>query len=400
MDNQRKRITSLFVGLCLVSLTTLAQSVINGQIKDSNGEPLPGATIVEVGTRNGVTTDNNGNFVIKVAKGKRLRVSYVGFDDQIVTAGSNMNVTMKENARNLDELVVVGYGMQHKRDLVGTISQVGGEVLQNRTNPNITRSLQGEIPGLTITMRDGKPIRSGGLHIRGAVNSIGAGGSALVLVDGVEGDLNAVNPDDVENVSVLKDASSAAIYGARGAFGVILVTTKKAAKGSPQVHYSGSVSLQQRTVKPEMVTNGLQWATNFHEAYVNSRGSEPGVIGNVFNVNNMIGNWDKYYLELQKRNSDPSLEKVVLGENGYYQYYGNTDWFGLTYRDNSLSTRHNLSVTGGNDKAAYYISGGYNYSNGIYKIGRENFHTFNFKSKGMLKIRPWLTLEKYRTMAT
>ena len=232
MDNQRKRITSLFVGLCLVSLTTLAQSVFNGQIKDSNGEPLPGATIVEVGTRNGVTTDNNGNFVIKVAKGKRLRVSYVGFDDQIVTAGSNMNVTMKENARNLDELVVVGYGMQHKRDLVGTISQVGGEVLQNRTNPNITRSLQGEIPGLTITMRDGKPIRSGGLHIRGAVNSIGAGGSALVLVDGVEGDLNAVNPDDVENVSVLKDASSAAIYGARGAFGVILVTTKKAAKGT------------------------------------------------------------------------------------------------------------------------------------------------------------------------
>ena len=393
MDNQRKRIISLFTGLCLVSLTTLAQSVFNGQIKDSNGEPLPGATIVEVGTRNGVTTDNNGNFFIKVAKGKRLRVSYVGFDDQIVTAGSNMNVTMKENARNLDELVVVGYGMQHKRDLVGTISQVGGEVLQNRTNPNITRSLQGEIPGLTITMRDGKPIRSGGLHIRGTVNSIGAGGSALVLVDGVEGDLNAVNPDDVENVSVLKDASSAAIYGARGAFGVILVTTKKAAKGSPQVHYSGSVSLQQRTVKPEMVTNGLQWATNFHEAYVNSRGSEPGVIGNVFNVNNMIGNWDKYYLELQKRNSDPSLEKVVLGENGYYQYYGNTDWFDLTYRDNSLSTRHNLSVTGGNDKAAYYISGGYNYSNGIYKIGRENFHTFNFKSKGMLKIRPWLTLE-------
>lgn len=170
---------------------------------------------------------------------------------------------MKDDVHLLDELVVVGYGSQKKRDIIGAVSSLSGEALENRSNPNITCSLQGQVPGLTITMADGKPIRTGTVRIRGNVNSIGAGGGALILVDGVEGDLNAINPDDVESISVLKDASSTVIYGARGAFGVILITTKKAKKGRPSIQYSGNVSILSCTVKPEMVTNGLQLTNLF-----------------------------------------------------------------------------------------------------------------------------------------
>jgi TonB-linked SusC/RagA family outer membrane protein len=387
-----KRIVIFFVLLISCVTATLAQNVINGQVKDTNGSPLIGATIIEDGTNKGVTTDLDGKFSIPAPLGKKLRVSYIGYTEKVFIVNSNnVTVVLHENARNLDELVVVGYGMQHKRDLVGTVSQVSGDVLENRTNPNVTRSLQGEIPGLTITMTDGKPIRSGDIKIRGAVNSIGAGGNALVLIDGVEGDLNAVNGEDVESISVLKDASTTAIYGARGAFGVILVTTKKAHKGAPQVRYSGSVSLQERTVKPEMVTNGLQWATDFYEAYVNYRGKAPSVIGNVFNK--YITSWDDWYGELKRRDADPTLEKMNINSNGYYDYYGNTDWFGRVYSNMSFSTQHNISISGGNDTASFLVSGGYNYNDGVYSEGGENFHRYNLRAKGSLKIRPWLLIE-------
>ena len=392
MNKWTKRSIALFIVSCAMSATAFAQSIIKGEVKDENGQPLIGATVMEDGTNNGVVTDIDGQFSITVKPGKKLRISYVGYKPSIVTAhaGDN-NIILKEEGHNLNELVVVGYGMQHKRDLVGTVSQVGGEVLENRANPNVTRSLQGEIPGLTITMTDGKPIRSGNIKIRGAVNSIGAGGNALILVDGVEGDLNAVNPEDVESVSVLKDASSSAIYGARGAFGVILVTTKKAKKGAPVVRYSGNVSIQQRTVIPETVNNGLEWATNFYTAYVNQKGNTPSVIGNVFNKG--INSWEDWYSELQKRDSDPTLEKMRINENGYYEYYGNTDWFGRIYKNESFATQHNLSVSGGNDIATYLISGGFNFNNGIYSEGNEKFKRYNLRAKGSIRIRPWLLLE-------
>lgn len=392
MYQSTKRMVVFLFCLCILTTVAWAQNIINGQVKDINGEPLVGVTIVEEGTHNGVTTDVNGKFAINVKSGKKLHASYIGFKEKVISANSNnLNIILQEDAKNLDEVVVVGYGMQHKRDLVGTVSQINGDVLKNRSNANVTRSLQGEIPGLTITMNDGKPIRSGNIKIRGAVNSIGAGGSALILVDGVEGDLNAVNPEDIESISVLKDASTSAIYGARGAFGVILVTTKKPHTGAPQVRYSGSVSLMKRTVEPEMVTNGLKWATDFYDAYMNYRGKVPSVIGNVFNKN--IISWNDWYSELEKRDADPSLDKMRTNSKGYYEYFGNTDWFGLIYKNQSFSTQQNVSVSGGNDTASYLFSGGYNYNNGVYSEGGENFHSYNLKAKGSLRIKPWLLLE-------
>lgn len=230
----------VLLALLINVMTIHAQSLVKGTVTDTNGNPLIGVTVQNATTKGGAVTDIEGNFSVQAKKGDLLKVSYVGYLTQNLRAsGTHMTVTLKENVSSLDELVVVGYGVQKRRDIVGAIDKVSGDVVENRANTNITRSLQGQIPGLTITQTDGRSTRGGGVHIRGNVNSIGAGGSALVLIDGVEGSLSQVNPDDVESVSVLKDASSAAVYGARGAFGVILVTTKSAKAGKTVVKYSG-----------------------------------------------------------------------------------------------------------------------------------------------------------------
>ncbi len=393
----KRRLPRVLVSAAMLATVAAAhaQGVCTGTVTDADGQPLPGATVVDKASRRGVTTDIDGRFTIDAA-GRTLTVKYLGYRDQTVKVVPGMSVVMQEDAKSLDEVYVVGYGVQRRRDIVGAISKVDGDVLENRSNPNIVRSLQGEIPGMTITFSDGKPTRTGNIKIRGNVTSIGAGGSALVLVDGVEGDLNAVNPDDVESISVLKDASSTAVYGARGAFGVILVTTKQAKKGRPVLRYSGSVSVMSRTVKPKMVTNGLQWATDFYNAYLNYKGKEPSTINNRFNK--FIVSWDDWYSELQRRDADPTLEKVRVNDNGYYDYFGNTDWFDAVYRNTSSATQHSLSLSGGNDRSTYLISGSYYGTNGVYKIGGENFHRYNLRAKGTLRLNRWLTVSNNTEM--
>ena len=380
----------VLIGGC--SLTGQAQAVMHGTVRDEKGEPLTGVSVFDKVTKKGIVTDANGNFSLVAGKGSVLHVSYVGYKDKDVYVGSKpVQVTLIPDTKALDELVVVGYGTQKRRDIVGAVSTVSGDVLENRSNPNIVRSLQGEVPGMTVTLADGKPTRTGSIKIRGNVTSIGAGGSALVLVDGVEGDINAVNPDDIESISVLKDASSTAVYGARGAFGVILITTKKAKVGAPVINYSANVSVLQRTVKPQMVTNGLQWTTDFYNAYVNYKGKEPSTINNRFNK--FIVSWDDWYSELQRRDADPTLDKVRVNDNGYYDYFGNTDWFDETYKNASFATQHNLSVSGGTSRATYYISGAYYQNNGVYRIGDEKFKRWNLKAVGTLRLNKWLRVK-------
>ena len=382
----------LLLFVLLAGLPSAASAdVLRGTVKSQSGAPLVGVSVYDKTSGQGVVTDEKGQYAIDTENGHELRFSYLGFQEQHHQVnGSQLDVKLKDDVHNLDELVVVGYGVQKKRDIIGAVSSVSGDVLENRSNPNITRSLQGQVSGLTITMADGKPIRTGTIRIRGNVNSIGAGGGALVLVDGVEGDLNAVNPDDVESISVLKDASSTAIYGARGAFGVILITTKKAKVGRPTIQYSGNVSILSRTVKPEMVTNGLQWTTDFYNAYVNYKGKEPSTINNRFNK--FIVSWDDWYSELQRRDADPTLEKIRINANGYYDYFGNTDWFAETYKNSHAATQHNLSLSGGSNRATYLLSGGYYGTSGIYKIGDEKFQRFNLRAKGTLRLNSWLTV--------
>ena len=222
--------------------------VVTGRVVNEEGEPLVGVNVLVKGTTQGTSTDIDGSYSIAVADDDVLQFTYLGYGSAEWRVGTQtrIDVVLKEDKQMLDEVVVVGYGTGKRRALVGAVEQVDSKVFSERSNPSISRSLQGAIPNLNISMRDGKPSRAATINIRGT-GSIGSGGGALVLIDGVEGDLETVNPQDIASVSVLKDASSAAIYGARGAFGVILVTTKSAEEGETKVTYNGCFSLHART---------------------------------------------------------------------------------------------------------------------------------------------------------
>ena len=219
-----------------------------GVVVDETGMTVIGDTVVIKETANGAITDLDGKFVIKNAKpGDVIVVTYVGYSPVEVTwNGQPLNITLKEDSELLEEVVVVGYGVQKKVNVTGAVSMVESDVLENRPVANVSQALQGQIPGLNLGIGTGGGALDGTMtiNIRGAGTiSTGSSASPLVLIDGLEGDMNALNPDDIENISVLKDASSSSIYGARAAFGVILITTKSGAAGKPKVNYSGNVRL-------------------------------------------------------------------------------------------------------------------------------------------------------------
>lgn len=211
---------------------------LKGKITGENGQPLEGATVSIKGGNAATQTGKGGNFEIEIEPGSTIIVSYVGYETKELQIGKNMDITLslKLSDSKGEEIIVIGYGTQKKANLTGAVEQISGEVLDNRAMPNVTQGLQGVIPSLNISLADGKPMRSASYQVRG-VSSIGQGGSALVLIDGVEGDPAMLNPNDIASVSVLKDAGSAAIYGARGAFGVVLITTKSPSKGRASVIY-------------------------------------------------------------------------------------------------------------------------------------------------------------------
>ena len=186
---------------------------------------------------------------------------------------------------------------------------------------------------------------------------------------------------------MLKDASSTAVYGARGTFGVILLTTKKPQKGSAKVTYNGTFTFYKRATKPQMVTNGYDYTTSFLESYVNAFGKDPSNINNVFKFSRT------WYNELARRNSDPSYEKWRVNNRNVYEYFGNTNWYDVFYKDYTTGHQHNISVTGGGDVASYYVSGRMFEQDGIYNAGDEKYQQFNVKAKGIVNVKPWLRVE-------
>ena len=375
--------------------TATVTRTVTGSVVDSEGEPLAGASVI-VTQGTGVITDLDGKFEIPdLELPAEIEVSFLGFTSVRMTLQGNesmpLEIVLEESHNILDDVVVVGYASMKKRDLVGSVEQVGDEVITGRANGNLARSLQGEVTGLNITFTDSKPSRSASFNIRGDT-SIGSGGSALVLIDGVEGDINTINPNDVESVSVLKDASSTAVYGARGAFGVILVTTKNPTKGRPVVTYDGSVTVNRRTVIPDGITDPVVWIDWWKQAWNGFKnGSQPVPD----HVDSNIPYNEEIYQMLLARQQDPSLPSVVPleGNNMFgWAYLESTNWDQLFYKDFNWSTEHNLSVSGGGDKADYYISGRFYDMDGIYRVGNESFKKYDLRAKGSLKIRPWLTI--------
>ncbi len=373
-------------------LSNLQQNIVRGTVKDQGGNPLPGVTIVLKGTTLGTTTDINGNYNINVVDPQSVLIfSFIGYIDQEITVGSRtqIDVSLEEKIVGLEEVVVVGYGTQKKINLTGAVSQITAEVIENKPAPNLTRILQGALPNLNIKMTDGSPTRTATYNIRGAT-SIGAGGNALVLIDGIEGDPNLVNPNDVASISILKDASSAAVYGSRAAFGVVLITTKSAERGKSAIDITINQSINRRTIIPNLVTNGYEFAKNFDKAFFAwyDYKTHPSSVNATFPFSL------DYLDRLKTHNENPSLPKVEYNEQlGKYEYFGNTDWFDYLHKDIMPATEASLSVSGGTERINYFISGRYYYQDGIFEYSSDKYNKYNLRAKGEIKFNDWLSFQ-------
>lgn len=246
-----------------------------GRVLDSNGEPLIGATVREKGNpTNGTATDIDGHYALKVKRGAKLEVTYVGCTPETITAGTDVIVTLKDDAAVLDDVVVVGFGTQKKANLTGAVATASGKELASRPVKNATDALQGLLPGLQLTHTAGDIETNMSIQIRGT-GTIGEGssGSPLILIDGMEADINTVNPQDIESVTVLKDAAASSIYGSRAAFGVVLVTTKKGEMGNAKVSYNNNFRWSNPIGIPEMM-NSVDFALFQNEGMKNSGNNE------------------------------------------------------------------------------------------------------------------------------
>ena len=366
-------------------------NVCKGIVKDANGETIIGASVVVKGTTNGTITGLDGDFELSnVKKGETLQISFVGYQTkEIVWNGQALNVTLEEDTKLLDEVVVVGYGTQKKVNVTGAVSMVDSKVLESRPVQNVAQALQGQIPGLQMSVGNsgGSLDSSLSITIRGG-GTIGAGssGSPLVLIDGIEGDMNSVNPNDIENVSVLKDAASASIYGARAAFGVILITTKNGHAGKTRVNYSGNVRFSTAIQVPEMA-NSWDFANYFNAASINGGGSP------IFDET-ALSNIQKY---MNGEFTDPSTPEyygtTVNPDNNRFKNYAgafaNTDWFAEFYRKNAPAHEHNVSISGGTDKLTYVLSGNFLDQQGLIRHGSDSFNRYTLNGKISAELTSW-----------
>ena len=415
----KKFLTAVLSVFLLLSTGAFVQGQtfrISGKVTDaSTGEPVPGAAVLVKGGTGGTVTDMSGDYSISAASDATLVCSCICFKDveQAVGGRARIDFAIKVDAEMLEETVVVGYGTLKKSQLVGSVENVSGEVLEDRSNSNITRSLQGEVAGLNIIQTDGKPTHGGNVYIRGGATSyvsrgsaggskssysIGQGGGALVLIDGVEGEMASVNPNDVESISVLKDASSSVIYGARAAYGVILITTKNAREDKISVNYSGSVSVNTRTVKWEdrVVTNGLTFVENFYEHWL-GHDATPAAEGK-FPTKMNIYQIPSDYLERYRQHVASGDTSNYELWDGRYLYYSDTNYIELFYKPVNTTTTHNISVNGTSGKVSYGISGRYYTQDAIYKLGNESYDAFNLRSKIKVQINDWLSLDNNTSM--
>ncbi len=365
-----------------------------GVVKDATGETIIGASVVVKETMNGsiigTTTGIDGDFTLEnIPMGSTIVISFIGYETQEVKwTGTPLNVILKGDSKTLDEVVVVGYGVQKKVNLTGSVASVKGDELERRPVVDATQSLQGLVPGLLVSNGDsGRPGGTGTLTLRGQGN-LANNANPYVLVDGVEMSLSDVNPSDIENISVLKDAAACAIYGARAAYGVILVTTKKGQEGQMRVNYQGTVGWTTPTVLPDMV-NSVDFA-EFWNAGASNAGAprkyseeKIALLKQYIKDPNSVDPW----FELPANSSmNPAFENSELG-------VGNTDYFKLHYKNWAFKQNHNLSLSGGGKKAQYYISGGYYGEEGILRYADIDYTRYNFAANLSSQITDWLKLK-------
>ena len=379
---------TILIGLA-VSFSAFAQKqAVSGTVVDQTG-PVVGA-VVQAGSANAVT-DLDGKFSVTVDSQAVLEVSCLGYKTVRVPVNGRrqLTITLEEDSFVLEDAVAVGYGTIKKANLTGAVSVVKAESLQDRTALDVGHMLQGSVPGLNVTSGSGRPGQAATLNIRGW-NSIN-GGSPLVLIDGVEGDIQYLNPVDVDNISVIKDAAAAAIYGAKGSAGVILVTTKSGSKekdGRAKVTYSGRFGVTAPTTSTEYESRG------YDSVYLNN------LFWSTYSPGTKYANYsDADMRELWARRNDvvenPERPWVVITqENGQdvYNYYANTDWYHVLYNDIKPTTSHTISMSGGTGAVNYLVSGGYVYEQGMFKGKPDNYKRVNLRAKISFDVTDWLRI--------
>lgn len=378
----------------------LQKNAIKGRILDATGEPVIGATIKVKGTTNGALSDLNGYYTINAQVGDQLEISYIGYKTRTIKAVQGLNnIILQEDSKNLNEVVVVGFGTQKKVNLTGSVAVVDGKKLTQRPVQSAAQALQGIVPGLQISNSSGGSLESNpSINIRGtATIGEGSSGSPLVLIDGMEGDINTINSQDIESISVLKDAAASSIYGSRAPFGVILITTKGGNKeGKVVVNYNNSFRFS-NLIRGKHMMNSVDFASWMNDARTNTGSS-------VFFENERMKQIIAYhnatpYTPGVRKADDGTLLYAIpakpdnsVWQDGYAYGIDDIDWYNVVYKKTAFAHEHNASVSGGNDKFNYYVSGNYLYNGGFMDMGSDNYKRFNGTAKIGAQLARWIRM--------
>lgn len=385
----KKRVTLLIMLLLTgISYIYAQQLTITGTVIDKSlGDPVIGASVLVEGTTNGTVTDIDGKFSINASKGNVLNISYIGYQTQTIKLDGNqtvLTIQLGEDTQALDEVVVVGFGSQKKVNLTGAVSTVDNKTLASRPVAQVGQALQGVVPGLNMSLNNqggslGNALK---VNIRGT-GTIGEGStdSPLILIDGIEGDMNALNPDDIESISVLKDAAASSIYGSRAPFGVILITTKSGKSGKAQVNYSNSFRWSAATNLPDMM-DSYTFAKFFNAAALNSGQNVPfddETIGRI----------------LAYQRGEITTTTVPNPGNGMYEFHqkanDNQNWARNHFKT-AFTQEHNVNVSGGTEKLTYFMSGAFMDQGGNMRYGDDSFKRMNASAKINSHVNDWLQI--------
>lgn len=366
---------------------------ISGKVVETNGTPVVGATVLyrDGSTVKGTTSSVDGEFAFEgltPSAQATLEVSFIGYDTYRMPVGSRtfFDVKLATSQQSIDEVVVVGYGVQKKANLTGAVATVSQKELKDRPVANVGRALQGVIPNLNVTLSSGQPGSGASYNIRGTTSP--NGGSPLILIDGVETYPERINSNDIESITVLKDASSAAIYGARGAFGVILITTKSGRYNEKaEVSYNGYFSVSSPTTSTDYETRGY-YSAKIADFFMMSSQNTPYTS---YTESDYRALWERR----NDRTENPARPWVITDtRNGrkQYVYLANFDWYNYLYDDSRPTWDHNINIRGGTKSLSYMVSGRYYQQKGINRLAPDMFKSYNFRVKLQAEIRPWLTI--------
>ncbi len=394
----KKRLLMLMLSLVFLLGNVIAQQkIVTGKVTGAeDGLPLPGVSVKVKGTNQGVITDVNGSFGIRVEKGQTLVFSFIGSvtQEKTVVDQNTINVKLRSDAKSLDEVVVVGYGTQKKANLTGAVSTVDvAKTFENKPINDPAKALQGTVPGLTITYGNGGLTSAPSIRIRG-VGSINGTSSPLILVDNVEtSDLSVINPNDIESISVLKDAASTSIYGARAAFGVVLVKTKSGKRNQPtKVTYSNNFSWNKPTVLPDFA-DPVKEIDGIYEGAVRAGTTNPEVFGmDLLKLKEGIINWKEKYSAKNTGKEMIEGEDFELRDNRLY-FYKVWDPKKEMLNDFTTQQNHNINIRGGSEKVGYYMSAGFSKDGGVLKLNPDEVKKYNITTSVNATVTKWMDVD-------